>query len=342
MKKHKRVDWENRSDSELLDIRLCDLGLRVEGTWLEKAMQSLHGELERRELLIRPHAWLSTEFFVPHGIPGIAIPFYLAHPRLMQLERKEMKEVEGGTRTELMMILRHESGHVLDNAFHIGRDPKVRELFGRWSQRYPEQYTPTPSSKRYVHHLRLYYAQSHPHEDFAETFAVILGSKGNRWRKDYADWPALEKLEYVNELIERLRGKSPRLRNKRRHYSVDNLRMTLGEFYKQKHERYDDSFPSTYDPDLKRLFSDDPKHRHRELASQFLRRNRSEIRGMLTNWTRDVEYTREQVLKDLIGRSRELKLRATGPEKRLKREFAILLAVKTMDFHYHQRKSFAL
>jgi hypothetical protein len=340
MKKH--FDLNSLSDSELLDVRICDLDITVEGTWIEEALETLHGELERRGLEIRPHAWLSTEFFVPHGIPGIGIPFYLAHPRLMSLERKEMKEVEGGSKGELMMILRHESGHVLDNAFHVGRDPKVRALFGRWTKRYPEQYTPTPSSKRYVHHLRLYYAQSHPHEDFAETFAVVLGSRSSRWRKDYEGWPALEKLEYVDALIETLRGKAPRLRNRRVHDAIGTLRTTLGEYYQQKHERYDDSFPSTYDPDLKRLFSDDPKHRHSEPAARFLRRNRSEIRGMLSEWTRDVEYTREQVLNDLIGRSRELNLRAAGPERLLKREFAILLAVKTMDFHYHQRKSFAL
>jgi hypothetical protein len=191
-----------------------------------------------------------------------------------------------------------------------------------------------------VQHLRLYYAQAHPHEDFAETFAVVLGARG--WRKQYEGWPALEKLEFVNTLLEELRGKPAKRRNRRRNKALDTLTVTLREYYEDKRSRYDVSYPGMYDGDLKKLFSDDPRHRQRELASKFLRRNRSEIRKLVSNWTGEYQYTRDQVLHDMIGRSRELKLRATGPEQRLKMEFAILLTVKTMDVHLRRRNSFAL
>ena len=49
--------------------------------------------------------------------------------------------------------------------------------------------------------LANWYAQSHPIEDFAETFAVWL-RPGSRWRSRYADWPALRKLEYVDALMQ--------------------------------------------------------------------------------------------------------------------------------------------
>jgi hypothetical protein len=332
--------WERLADSELLDVPLRDLGVTIEGTWIEEGLAALYEELARRRLSFRPHAWLSSDWFVPDDIPGIAIPFYLAHPRLMKLERKQMLEVEGGTRQEMMKILRHECGHALDNAFRPERARK--QIFGDPRKAYPELYRASPASRRYVQHLRLYYAQSHPAEDFAETFAVILASRGDGWRKRYAGWPALRKLEYVDGLLDRLRTRKPRNRTRRKSESLHSLNITLRDYYEEKRQRYLVSYPDIYDRDLRRLFSDEPRHRRAELASRFLRRNSSEIRKLVADWTGEYQFTLEQVLKDMIGRSRELKLRAAGPERRLKMQFAVLLTVKTMDFHYSRRNWFAL
>ena len=334
--------WEGRTDAELLKTPLRQLGLRIEGTWIESCLEDLHEELGRRGLRFRPHAWLSSDWFVPDGVPGIAIPFYLAHPRLMKLERKHMLEVEGGTREEMLKILRHECGHAFDNAYALGRDPRWRQLFGNPSRHYPDQYRPNPASRRFVQHLRLYYAQSHPLEDFAETFAVVLGSRGGGWRRRYAEWPALRKLEFVDELLGELKSERQQLRNRLKPESLRSLTITLGEYYADKRERYLVSYPDTYDRDLRRIFSDDPGHERSPLASHFLRSSSSEIRRLVSNWTGEYQFTLEQVLKDMIGRSRELKLRAVGPQRRLKMEFAVLLTVKTMDFHYSRRNWFAL
>jgi hypothetical protein len=336
-----RLSWEALPDRELMDIPIRDLGVRIEGTWLEEGLCDLHADLDRRGLRFKPHAWLSSEWFVPDTVPGIAIPFYLAHPRLMKLERRYMLEVEGDTRQELMKILRHECGHALDNAFGLQRDPEREILFGDASRPYPEHYRPNPASRRFVQHLRLYYAQSHPTEDFAETFAVVLGSRSGGWRRRYATWPALRKLEYVDALLDRLRGRGPRNRSRAKNEPLRTLSMTLRQYYADKRERYLTSYPDIYDADLRRLFSDDPDSK-RELASSFLRRNRKEIRALVANWTGEYQFTLNQVLNDMIGRSRELKLRTNASEARLRMEFAILLTVKTMDFHYSRRNWFAL
>lgn len=335
-------EWEALGDQELLRVRLRDLHLRIEGTWIEECVEELYEELARRGLRFRPHVWLSYDWFVPGTVPGVAIPFYLAHPRLMKLERKQMLEVEGGTREEMLKILRHECGHAIDNAYGLSREKNWQQHFGNRAKKYPEHYRPNPASRRFVQHLRLYYAQSHPLEDFAETFAVILASRSGGWRKRYADWPALRKLEYVDSLLESLRGVAPRRRSRIKPESISTLTMTLGEYYADKRERYLVSYPDIYDRDLRRLFSDDPKDERHELASQFLRRNSTEIRRLVSNWTGEYQFTLDQVLKDMIGRSRELKLRAVGPERRLKLEFALLLTVKTLDFHYSRRNWFAL
>ena len=159
---------------------------------------------------VRPHGWMSSEWFSPSNTPGIAFPFYLAHPRLMRLERKMIIDVEGGTHAECMRILRHEAGHVLQHSYALHQHRRWRRLFGRSSTRYPSYYRPDPASRNFVQHLRLWYAQSHPDEDFAETFAVWLTPRSN-WRKRYEGWPALKKLQYVDELMAEIAKQKPML-----------------------------------------------------------------------------------------------------------------------------------
>ncbi|HUP66284.1 MAG TPA: putative zinc-binding metallopeptidase [Thermoanaerobaculia bacterium] len=336
-----RVPWARWSDDRLLDLRFSQLGIGIERTWLEGCIQALEQDFDRRGIRFRPHFWLSREWFSPEGIPGVAVPFYLAHPRLMRLERSQMLEVEGGSRDECLKILRHEAGHAIQHAFQLHRLRSWQRAFGPSSRRYPKFYRPNPASKRYVQHLRLYYAQSHPTEDFAETFAVWLQPSA-MWRRRYAGWPALEKIEFVEEMMSELGAKAPAVRTRQTIEPLSRLRMTLREHYEQKRELYLRSYPDTYDRDLRRLFSDEPRHAHCERASTFLRRNRREIRQLVSRWTGEYQFTLEQVLDDMIGRCRELKLKAPGSERKLLVEFAVLLTVKTMTFHYTRRTWFAL
>jgi hypothetical protein len=322
-------------------VRLCDLGVRLEGTWLEGCVEELWLELEARRVDFHPHVWLSDEWFTPGGVPGFAIPFYLAHPRLMRLERRLMLEVEGGTREECLRILRHECGHALQHAYELQRRARWRELFGSASERYPKVYRPNPASRRYVQHLRLYYAQSHPVEDFAETFAVWLQPR-HVWRRSYAGWPALRKLEYVDGLMDEIRQQRPRVRTRQQVDPLSRLRKTLREHYDEKRASYAIEFPDTYDRELLRVFSADPRHRGKERASAFLRRHRAEIRRTVSRWTGGYQFTLDQVLHEMIGRARELKLRAVGSERRLLLDSAGMLAVRTVHTLYHRPKGIAL
>ena len=329
----RRFAWVALPDEQLLQLRLKDLKVSLQRTWLEGCLDDLHAELEQRELPIRPHAWVSNEWFSPDDTPGIAIPFYLTHPRLMRLEQKMMIDVEGGTVPECMRILRHEAGHVLQVSYQLQRRRRWRELFGRSSTRYPDYYRPNPASRRYVQHLPLWYAQSHPDEDFAETFAVWLTPRSN-WRKRYAGWPALKKLEYVDELMAELADEKPVLT---RRLHVDPLRrmtQTLAEHYEKKRAHYAVGHPASYDRDLLRIFSDDPKHRGAPVASAFLRRNRAQIRQLVAKWTGEYQLTLDAVFDDMIGRCRELKLRAVGSERQLRTEFIVLLTAKTVHSLY--------
>src|ERR687895_991861 len=199
-------DWANWPDEKLLDLRICDLKVTIEGSILEDRIADLQRELDARSLTFQPHFWLSGEWFSPDGVPGVAIPFYLAHPRLEKLERSQMLEVEGGTPEWCMKILRHEAGHAIDNAYRLRTRLRRQRVFGPSYIQYPDYYTPKPYSKSYVLHLDSWYAQSHPDEDFAETFAVWL-KPDSQWRERYDDWPAIKKLEYVDVLMRELAGK---------------------------------------------------------------------------------------------------------------------------------------
>ena len=168
------TDWATWPDERLLDLRLCDLDVKIAGSNLEDRIAQLYQELDDRGLRFHPHFWLSDEWFCPDDVPGIAIPFYLAHPRLAKLELAHMLEVEGGDPDSCMRILRHEAGHAIENAFKLRRRRHRQQLFGNSSEPYPDDYSPKPYSKSFVLHLDSWYAQSHPDEDFAETFAVWL------------------------------------------------------------------------------------------------------------------------------------------------------------------------
>jgi len=173
MRKMEAADWPLLSDQELLERRVSTLGLRLEGTALEPLIRQLYDELSERRLIFHPPCHVGDEWFVPIGIPAIFIPFFLVHDRLRTLERTMMLEVEGGTSEWFMKLMRHEAGHAYMYAYRLTRKKKWRELFGQTSsEETPDSYRPRPFSRSYVMHLEDWYAQSHPDEDFAESFAV--------------------------------------------------------------------------------------------------------------------------------------------------------------------------
>src|SRR6266542_4193087 len=195
--------WATFGDEQLLEIRMCDLGLTIEGTDVEARIAQLNTELDARGLTFRPYYWLSDEWFTPDGVPGIAIPFYLAHPRLAKLEFAQMLEVEGADPEECLRILRHEAGHAIDNAYALRRRPRRRRLFGNPGIEYPEYYTPKPYSKSYVQHLDHWSAPRHPAVDFAEPFAVALDPHAVPARRSPGP-PARRQRQYMVRLMPEL------------------------------------------------------------------------------------------------------------------------------------------
>jgi hypothetical protein len=334
--------WAKWPDDKLLDLRMSELGVTIEGSVIEKRIAELTQELAARGITFRPHFWLSDEWFTPDDVPGIAIPFYLAHPRLTRLERNQMLEVEGGTHAWCMRILRHETGHAIDNAYLLQRRRRRQALFGSSAQPYPQFYTPKPYSRSYVLHLDSWYAQSHPDEDFAETFAVWLNPKSD-WRRRYQDWPALKKLEYMDELMREIARRPPLVDRRKKVDPLHRIRRRLRQHYKRKAEHYGLDYPAFYDRDLRRLFPAPPEGARTLLASRFINRVRREARRTVAQWTGVYQYTIDQVIEEMAERCNELELRlAVGSEARAKSEFIVVLTVQTMNYLHSGRHRVAL
>lgn len=324
-----RYTWASWPDEKLLDTRICDLDLRIDGSELEGRIKQLRKELRDRNFVFRPHFWLSDDWFCPDGIPGVAIPFFLAHPRLKKLEQERMLDVEGGTQDACMKLLRHETGHAFVNAYRIHRKRSWQHHFGKSSVKYPDSYLPRPYSKRFVIHLDNWYAQSHPHEDWAETFAVWLTPQSD-WRTRYRGWPALKKLEYVDGLMCDIRSQQPRIATRRRAYPVNSMRSTLRRYYQEKEARYGKEFAEFYDRDLRRLFSDKPEHKNNEKASHYIRRVRMEVMNVVSRWASEYNYRINEVLKDMIRRCDKLDLHVAQDEDKLKLQLVACLTTLVM------------
>jgi hypothetical protein len=322
------IALENVTDEALLSARLCDLPLQLEGTLMARRVQRLHRELQAHDIVALPHAWLSEEFFSPDGVLGFAIPFYLAHPRLMRLERSQMLEVEGAGEAECRRIFRHEAGHAIDDAYGLYARERYRLLFGDPNESYPTAYKPHPESRDYVINLANWYAQAHPVEDFAETFAIWLNPYVD-WRSDYKRWPALEKLEYVDALMRELAGKRPASSDKSEVEPLSGLRHTLAEHYAQKRQYFAWSWPANYDQDLRRIFSDDPKDANGPHATRFLRRVRAQLRTRIADGTGVHAYAVDQLLRQMIARSEKLGLRVIEPPEPTIEKLLVMLTMQT-------------
>lgn len=307
--KHRKYRWQELPDNELLKLRFCDLGLRFEGSPIEPLIHKLQRELDARNLQFEPHFWFSTEWFTPDGIPGIAVPFYLAHPRLMELDRVQMKGTLPETPDFSLRVLRHEAGHAIENAFRLRNLPEVQAVFGRSDRRYPKNYAPQPYSKRFVRNLGQGYAQSHPDEDFAETFAVWLTPK-KEWRAKYAGWPALRKLEFMDWLMKSIAHRAPAVNNRRQIDSLRQIEHRLDTHYRRQRRHYRLEVPEV-DRRLRALFRENNAPRATMTADAFLRRIKPKLSEQVSQLSGEPKYRVDRVVNEMIFRSRHLKLKVS-------------------------------
>jgi hypothetical protein len=284
---------------------LRDLGLRIEGTELEPVIAEFLRELDQAGVRgVQPHFYLSTEWGVPFDTIAIAIPFYLARPDLTALHAERAGFVEGASRTDILRYLRHEMGHVVNYAYRLYDEAGWVDRFGSITQPYEEEYRPEPFSQQFVRHLPGWYAQKHPDEDWAETFAVWM-SPGRDWRAEYGGWPAaLAKLEYCDRKLKELADRPPLVSAIELDEDVGAITTTLDEFYGTTSGS--DDMPPGLDGALQSIFEDLGDNGPRESAAALIRRLKNELAAAVYRWTGHFPERTRPLLDHLARRAEAL------------------------------------
>ncbi len=294
--------------------RLRDLGLVIAGTPLEAVIREFQQELTDRGVIkVRPHFYLSTEWGVPFGTISIAIPFYLARVDLTDFHAERGGFVEGGSREDVLRYLRHEMGHVVNYAYRLYERPEWSSHFGDINHPYMEEYRPRPFDSRFVVHLPGWYAQKHPDEDWAETFAVWMTPRLD-WRARYARWPALAKLEYCDRVMAELRDREPLVTDEDPDEDVGGLDVTLDDYCRAYALERGDA-PPEMDDALQAIFGvppDAPEVHHP--AAAFIRRLERDVAAEVYRWTGWFPERAHHLLEQLAERAEQRGL--TCPETR--------------------------
>ena len=303
-------NWEGERHA-LLSQRISEIGLEIRGSLLEKLISQLYEELAAKGLEFRPPVYLSDQWGCPDGTPLIGVPFYLADARLSRIEEDYSSAVEGTE--ESMRYLRHEAGHAFNYAYRLYDRPDWRKMFGPYSRPYRERYRADPFSRAFVRHILGWYAQKHPDEDFAETFAVWL-TPGMDWRRTYEGWDALKKLEYVDKVMKLTHGIPPVRAPEDDDLPVTAMQYTLADHYKENEESIPIRDPRIFDGDLRTIFVTALQAPAAESARDFISRHKREIVTRISYWTGENASIVRQFVDFLAQRVEELELRLGGLE----------------------------
>ena len=237
-------------ESNLYAAPIKELQLAIDDTPLAPLIAEFRAELVAKGITrLVPRFHLSTEWGVPFGTVVIGIPFYLAKPELAELHSEEVGHIEGLSHADFLRYLRHEMGHVVNYAYKLYETPQWHQLFGPYSRPYRDDFTPNPFSRDFVRHIAGWYAQKHPDEDFAETFAVWL-DPGSNWREVYKEWGCHKKLLYVDRMAGQLKGAEPKVSGADYDLSREELAYSVAEHYRKYSPRLVD-LPAWFDGELR-------------------------------------------------------------------------------------------
>ncbi|MGH7603567.1 MAG: putative zinc-binding metallopeptidase [Gemmatimonadaceae bacterium] len=324
-------NWEGERHA-LLAQRISDIGLAIRGTLLEKLVNQLYEELGVKGLDFRPPVYLSDQWGCPDGTPLIGVPFYLADARLSKIEEDYSSTVEG--EAESMRYLRHEAGHAFNYAYRLYDRPDWRKMFGPYSRPYRERYRADPFSHDYVRHILGWYAQKHPDEDFAETFAVWL-TPDLDWRKQYDGWGALAKLNYVDQVMEEVAHQVPTVPEpSEEDLPVAAMQYTVAEHYQGNEERIPIRDQRIFDGDLKTIFADSEHAPGAVTAREFIARHKREIVTRISYWTGENAPIVRQFVDFLSQRAEGLDLRLSGLEAATLIELTAFGTAVMMNYRY--------
>jgi len=292
------------------------LNVRIPGTELELRVRQLGRELSAAGLRLKPVCFLSDEWLSPGDQAAVGIPFFLSHPRLKALENRMMFEVEGGTAAWCMKLLRHEAGHAFDHAYRLSRQDEWKDVFGSPRTKYqPYYYEIDPGSRAFVVNVPDNYAQAHPVEDFAETFAVWL-NPASRWRQRYAGRPALKKLRYVDRLMKDVKARPLPRRKPVVGPEARALQSTLLSYYERKLRLFPLGDPAATARALKQIFRSSRAADPVDPASGFIRTHKRPLIDAIVGFSGERRNQVARVVASLAQLCTTHRLVLREPEER--------------------------
>lgn len=318
-----KIKTSTLSRSELLRTPLCLLDLNLRKGLMGDCISQVKKELRERGLKIRLNFWISDEWFCPDGITGVAIPFYLLDERLIALETEYFGKAEGDKREYCLKLLRHEIGHAIDNAYNLRFHEDRQVIFGPSSLPYPKDYTRKPYSKSFVRNLDEHYAQAHPEEDWAETFATWLNPKSN-WKNHYRDWPAIKKLNFMDKKMRSLIGVTPIVNNETLD-EIDTLSLTIRTYLNRKIKNQNKYKAPLFGRNLNRIFETGSK----VPAKTFLISKEKELTRLVARETKQYHYVVKDILKELKAECSSRNLTLKKSKKVTEKDILKLLSSST-------------
>lgn len=232
-----KTQWVTAESNKLLKLKINELQGLTPTPMLKKALKEVQEEVKKAFPLFNFSFYISDEWFCADSSTSIAIPFYLFCPELFKLEKKVMGETFEKNTSLLKKIIRHEIGHAIDNAYKLRKNSKRLEIFGNPKDLYPDHYARKAFSKKYVKNLPENYAQAHPDEDFAETFAVWL-DPNSHWKTKYKKQACYQKLLFMDKELKRIKKIAPLFKSQKKYDEYKTISKTLASFYKKKVTTY--------------------------------------------------------------------------------------------------------
>jgi len=234
---------------------------------------------------------------------------------------------------QIMMYMRHEAGNAFNYAYELYQTPEWHDLFGSFRKLYREKYKPVPFSRKFVRHMEGWYAQKHPDEDFAETFAVWMTPRSN-WRKRYQGWTAMQKLRYMDRIGHKFGDVEPPRSRGDADVTVEQMGDTVEQFYARQVLQTREINNLLLDNDLKDIF--DVSRRKRKgvrPAADLLREHRKVITDKVTYWTGVQRPLIKHLVESITGRVAALELQSNLKcEEQYLAEMAVFCTTLAMNY----------
>jgi hypothetical protein len=229
----------------------------------------------------RPKCYLTDEWGCPNMEPVIGIPFYLADPKLQRLE-SEMNDIEDAR--QIMMYLRHEAGHAFNYAYALYKTKNGADLRAVPAALPRQLQTGSVLAPVRAAHGRLVRAKASRRRLCRDLRGLAHASL--QLAQAVQGWGAMKKLLYMDRIGRKFGDADPVVASGDTDITVDEMEVTVGEFYQRAIDQQLTPGELPLDTDLHDIFNVSKRRRKNVRAAvDLLRENRKVLVDKVNYWT---------------------------------------------------------